>query len=586
MVRYSGAFLLSEAATENRLEVNEAEILQRKNLYKQIYDEQTIDDFSIKEILLSQKYLQKIGICPYQDELKNAYSKFSSCKHDPSIDIAPIVQTEALLNCAASINVVDNINSERTLKMRDNYKAIGNMWLPFELYIDGDPKECVARIAAISQDITVDQFNNCLPLFPASKSLPIDSARAGVIRAMAVELQYAQKARSEGLLDQQKINEEITKRLNFILQQCNTTYRGREITDEKSLHKAYDKYYKQFFNKHEEVTLGILGSSDSVFLDSLYKKLIRKDTIAFKKDSIEWNLSNSKLLPPQLVNPVDTLNQGDFTKLIRTSYGFFIVKVVSVQIHESVPYESAKMKCIDLATRDLIADNDQERYKRAFDHYARNKKRYVSPDTFLLRIGLSPGLQLFKKCMQSNQNKIGNREAGFLGDTIKSIDLPEDIRLLFEKEINKKPRIDSLYGPVKSVYGYWHFYITHIHRGGKQIAFSNVKTPIMDEMAAVQDNSMKKAMSEETIKIAKEMAIAAIYEFNLMQAANNPSQDEIDHLLKEGDVDTAEITKDLSEQEKMDKARTCYFEKKLADLLDFKIKASKEVSIFPVVLRR
>src|SRR5690606_3741729 len=131
---------------------------------------------------------------------------------------------------------------------------------------------------------------------------------------------------------------------------------------------TYDRYYRELFKARMVATIGVVGSSDSGYIDSVFRVIKRwrlADSIAKmagnkppEEPYIPWNVHPEKNLPRAITVHTDTLLSKEFTRPIKTNLGFFLARVQEIKLIKEVSFREAYAKLVYLATRDKLLGMD------------------------------------------------------------------------------------------------------------------------------------------------------------------------------------------------------------------------------------
>jgi hypothetical protein len=336
-----------------------------------------------------------------------------------------------------------------------------------------------------------------------------------------------------GMADDPELQKMISQRLKGL---PGVSDGNRSISDEQ-LKKLYDMLYDRQFAEHEEVTIDLAGSSDSRFVDSLYRMITKPDSAANprkarvlrqnKNANIPWSQVTAEELPRELVRLTDSLPVGGTTKPMKMSYGFFIMRVADVKIHEKVPFETAREQLFMMAQNGNTSAGIPASDKEARAYFEKHKQQFVSPDTFDLKAWLKPSLD--------NASKVRGKVQLF--DTIglkplscRSTSLPLSVRLSLEQLIDSTIK-NQVIGPVMSPLGEWKFKIVSKKRGGCQLEFKDVVERIKSELGMSPKSFMDIPLTQRQAVIRDDLLAMAAWR-NTMESVPQPSDEEINGAIR------------------------------------------------------
>ena len=326
---------------------SEDEINEREKLLTIISPDSKFHKNEIEMMIVSDKYIESIcEIKPNDEELHEAYTDYCS-RLDSSISISfhqlsPILQINSLIsnpeNKKAIVLKLKEYNEKELLAIKEKSKdnpppelpdSLSNMefntWSVEELQIKGYHDDCIAYTIADGECIlSLEEFNkNCLTFQP-SKGIPLDSARLLVLDKSLNILYLSEEAKRYGFA----ALPEVQNRINSLTAiKFEPDKKEDEIIDQ-NLKKLYNKYYDTLFAEKEVVQLGIIGSTDSSYIDSIYTLLNSNHTktlrrLANREKSkrparLPWISSPLENLPRCLTRSTDTLYENEYTKPIKT----------------------------------------------------------------------------------------------------------------------------------------------------------------------------------------------------------------------------------------------------------------------------
>lgn len=571
-------YLFARRGEEAYLSVPREAFNKRLDLYKKVFPGIGFDPNIVRKELFIGKYLHKTGEYPTDEyRLKEAYDAYlGSCPQDsaPSFEtVKPLLKSKALFTRDDVIQLHEQELKKHNLqceKMRLKARAV---WPVEEIKINGPGEECIAVIAENdSCVVTVQEFNNALFFIKMLKKFPLFNARKKVLKQLLSNKITAMQAHLSGLTEKENVRDKIQRWLygKHLSESLRTM--GSPVMNHKVVWEIYKSYYDQLFSSYEKVTLDIIGSTDSLWIDSIYQKVLNpesKDTVIKKRgkcykqcDDLPCIRLESMRLPEIIVSPTDSLGEGEFTRPIKTPFGFFICLVVNVEKVKNLSFGEAQNQCVYIATRmKYLETMDTLVNEKAYQYYGKNLSQFTTPDTMVIQAWLLP---VGNKDAGTIDNKIDSTKI-YLTDTlsfrsmiISTLSLPEDERLKLEKkysEAKKNRKTVDLIGPIQGVLGTWYFKIKHIKSGGSKIPFSLVKREIIDILYKPYLEMNADATNEDIKKLKLEAGFSKMYVSNMMNEVENLSEGDIQEKIDNGEIDTSSFDPESTDEMKVEEAR-------------------------------
>jgi len=531
-----------------------------------------IVDNYIEESIIIEKYLINVErIMPNDYSVKNYYDeivkKLPSNKQVPFDKIKPFAFCIALFNHERTKELVNNKSYERE-KQEYNYKKKREYWSFKDLMINGEPDICIATEPDSGVCIiAVKDFNAAAKLSNIPKYFPKDTANNQILKRILKDIYFERQAQLSGYTKEPDFNYNVSKRMEMYKSANSFFTLGRPVTDEESLWVTYAKYYDKLFCKKEDLSVDIIGSSDSVYIDSLYNWLYqttKNDSIKTQKEhsaqiisKLPWQKSNWEYLPDELVVPTDSLNESGFTKPIKTLYGHFIARVDKITKIDEISFEEARWQLIYLATRDKWENQDSILEAKAYQIYEKNKSKYVTPDTLIIEAILLPYFDDSTKIILSNNKDI---KSEFDAKHVKklsfySTSVPAEIKQIVEKEYNAAKTLNKLLGPIYTRYGAYYFKVKKAKSGRKQLPFRRAYNDIVYEI----EKNIKRdstVLQKEIDNYLMRKATVSIYIKDKLDI-NEISDNELLKLIENGKIDIP-YSKNMSSSEKIYHAKIQY----------------------------
>lgn len=554
---YIQVSLLYEFAKKNSIQVSNEEFENHFQAHKILLPEEMINKKYIKESIAIKKYLALVeSIALDEFTLQSIYEQvtkqISESLRPPYSQIKPFVYCIALFENERTKDILRERSAEHN-KERFEKRNKTPCWSFDELRIKGEPETCIASVESSGEClITVRDFNVAAKVKHnlIRKIGSLDSTRLRLINDMLMELYFSRKAQKNGYTDKQNLDKEIERSIKKGEYFKKFKNLGRPVSDEDALWETYGKYYDEYFSRKEELTIGIIGSSDSLYIDSLHSwmgELVKDDSTRKQKEEscrilkkIPWKESDWNDLPDELVIPTNSLKLNEFTEPIKTPYGYFIARINKIEIRDEIPFEEAPMKkLIYLATRDRYLNTDSTLEVKSYEFYKRHKHKYVTPDTLKVSACLLPCLPDSIKLCDSIINKINGNSKKI---TFYSTDLPENARKGIEKLYQKNRNAKKLKGPFDTRYGVFFFKVRDSKPGGKQLSFENVLDDIVYKLQNnegdidIENDKEDAVLKEAQQEYLKTQVLAGMY-MNQELNTKRKSQEEIWNLIQKGEID-------------------------------------------------
>ncbi|MBN1984232.1 MAG: peptidyl-prolyl cis-trans isomerase [Chitinivibrionales bacterium] len=546
---------ICDTMIERNFPVTAQEIDGRLSLVREVCPQMKIERNDIKKALSVENFIKKnyasAQISPESmAEKYEAYQITSSEAVFSKEKMTPLLESMILVNTPRVETEIARKNQKRFQKWTEIASKYHQTWPQEGLYLSGLSDECLA-FGYDSCLITLQMYNECVPFMQIPTSVPGDSVHMRILSEILTVMRKAQLAAKADYSQ----SAECVSRTGKILQLLPLFQRfGRHKflgspgpMDDNSLWQSYTMYYDRYFRGREQIKVGIIGSSDSLYIDSLYS-VLKQSKGGKAPDSggvtrLPWLVTNNDYLPSEVLMAVDTLrSEGSFTKPVKTAFGFFILKLEEVIRFQEISFEEAKEKLILLAMKDRNEPHQNSSSDRFYEYYEWNKKRFVAPDTFSIVMWLVPSNADLQQKKTRSKSKGGNNAASAWHDALPrrsisafSTDLPKDVRVALE-ERNRKTPGDTCVGPVASIYGTWYFKIMKIRRGGRQLPYSEVKGQIEEELGRHESILASGVFNSAKNWYLPLLAVAKAYEMHLYEKYEAVPMEQIDALIKSGEL--------------------------------------------------
>lgn len=495
---FSNAAPFAQEAARKGITVSEDDVAQRLKMYNNLYPGQPIDASRTKRMLLAEKYLESKDVGAGAEELDRAIagkvdpSKFSSPEDAEMAKRA--ARFEILL--AREETKAEGRNLEDLAQIqRASDLAPTPLWPLEEIQVQGDAGECLAWMRG-DCFVSVQEYNAAAAQYRLQASLPLDSARAAVLKWYLLQKNLAEKDREPGLyqnpdsiLYAQKQKRQATRWIQMARRF------GVPVQDIHILKSLYGMHYREYFAPWQEATLSLIGSSDSAYLDSLHQVLAAWDLRSggkrvldgktIKEPSLPWISFKENELPGELVAVTDSFHVGQFSAPFRARFGFFMVRLSKLVSHKEISFDDAVPHLVFLATRNKFLEMDSVLEAQARRYYKDHKADYALPDTVKLLGWLLP-----QHTPWEGRPPLAGRGRAFLADTayvksfaLSSLTLPREIQLQLQVLARANPR-QAFFGPLSNRYGKWYFRIRSRKPAHDTIPYRLARKDIVNKITA------------------------------------------------------------------------------------------------------
>ncbi len=556
---------IADEAEEMGIKVEKKEIEKRIALYNKLSPGGTLHREFARRQLLIEKYFDKQAVSEH--EIKQEYDQLAALSPEgkqPSLEsVKEVIKANILFKRDDVIQQSEKISDLRYIRNHDKMAVRYQDWPVAEIRLDGQNDECLAWLKSESICyVTLEEFNASLSINKYHQLVPLAEARIRALKEY-ISLKYAeQQARFSGFdSDADNIKEFMRKRTeNLSLYKQTGLIGGRPVTDPEKLQETYRKYYKELFEARDDVDIQVIGSSDSLFVDSLHKvltqwkraKKAKKSNRAskVKEPVLPWITFKEADLPTELVAPTDTFYEGEFTPPIKTKYGFFICRLWEVIRKKTVPYKNVRSKLIYLATRDRYANMDSIMTAKTLAYYDKHEEELVTPDTAQLTAWLVP-FQIEEKGNQIKHllSKPRNKDTlTYAPLELSSISLPTNISrrlMLFKKEDSTR----SFFGPLKGRYGQWYLKIKNYKKGGVPIPFARVKDDIRQKIVTPKIELDTFITAEQKDELLLSIGLGSSYVAKKLHKLKSMTHKDVKRLIESGELDVSGIPQNGDERD-------------------------------------
>jgi hypothetical protein len=495
---------LAAEAEKNGFSAAPEEISAQEKAFRTMFPGMPVNQQKLRDEVIARKYSRSLNGTKISDgDIQNAYkqiqSEYSNGNSPLLSDLQPMLETRVLLENRSVQGKVQEI--KEVLEAQENQAALkeNERWSQEDVRMKGPSDECIARHKdSATCLLTIKQFNNLVRYCPVPKFMPLDTARVDALREILKNLYIANEARATGFASGDSAREEKQYWMYDFIEQLKRNKLGLLVRDRNAHWKAYSMFYDALFRGGYFPYFSILGSNDSLSIDSISRICNRNastDSNNHKENAhplssasaIPWSYSRAVNLPEDFNGSLDSLPINGISGAIRTPYGFFLVRLDSVQIRNEISFNEAHDKLILLATKQKWFKMDSLLLEKARSLYTSNKRLNRLPDTLTVMAFLTPEQALDSLNEGKTAGKRG--EKGDLktdfkkpGVPIASTRLPFDVRdsLLSRYAVARDKK--ATIGPIHSRFGVWNFRVLDKKRGGV-CPFSAVQKRLIDSLA-------------------------------------------------------------------------------------------------------
>ena len=497
----SNVDVLVPEAKQKGFVVSDEDILVQKKAFRSFFPDLSIVEYELENEILARKYAWNFfGGSLSQENIKDTYNKLKIEYSDESIpsleDILPMVETRALIETNAVTEELNAIRKRNLIKRNEDNVQKSQTWPSEKLRFDASNSGCLAQhIDSTECLLNVGQFNHAVKYYFIPQYYSLDTARQRALNDMLSDIFIAIKAREKGFQNKSNLPDLKKSWLDWIGSSIKYRKIGLPEHDPSALLRVYEEYYDALFSERFDPCYSIIGSSDSQCIDSLLKLIrnkkndssatsLKKGSAPKKNDTtMPWSKSYGKLLPEDFFKFTDSLQIDGISGVVRTPYGFFIVRLDSIHIREEIRFEDANDECIFLATKQKWQNLDSILEDKAYSIYKSDNLLNREADTLDLIAFLMPQCTQPPICRCSAVNEkpavIDSMSSGIrLQSTVLPLEIRNDLLDQYQKLNDKKKMI----GPLNSRLGVWYFKVTGCKSGIKRIPFSRIKEKLIDSL--------------------------------------------------------------------------------------------------------
>lgn len=553
-----------EIAIEKGFSATPEEISERSKIFKQLFPGMPVAEHEIRSEIVVQKYLENIYGQNYSiEEIRKVYNEILKKIPEtnvPSVEeLNPYLKLKVLLSKPAIENELSKINEGIERQTRAHISKKMEIWSVSDLQIDAPENQCIANSDSNGCLLSVKQYNDKVRYQTIFKRTSIDSARVLAATNMLTDLYLVDQARKNGFTDSdslQKIKDNWIQVSQLLKKNRGL---GRTVSDENSLWKAYSDYFDALFRQRQTTFISLIGSSDSLYIDSIsaHLKTLDKKTAANPDTNAEiktipWKHLVKSDLPNELSIIADTLHEGHASRVIKTKFGYFLLRTDSVQVRHEVQFEDVKEQLGYIATKQKWFNLDSILQEKALTIYKNNKHLSLTPDTIKIITQFYPDFSqlqnnfIDKLLMPDSKN---NPELSNSALDINSSLLPVSIQYqLTDSLMNTRWQKNNTY-TIHTMFGDWRLKLLAEKNGRLKIPFSHVRKQLIDslinaEVDSIFNRSLTIDSTFDTVVLARSFMP---YFLGLEGAVRNKLMIDADKQVEEGKISSADRNEVLNE---------------------------------------
>lgn len=464
--------IFADEAERGGMRVSEAEVARWRALHAKMYPGQAAPE-PAERFLLAEKYLEANRLASGPGSSDSAFNaKWNDtlfASPEEAAQARKIIRFQDAFSRKEVRNEGDRLRDVQQIRMFDD-RVEAPMWDLEAIQVAGDPSECLAWIGSNCM-VQLGEYNAAALQYRVPASLPLDSARVEILRRYLPVKRIADSARALGVdWDTDSLARESEYR-QTTAHWLNAAQRfGRPISDHEKLKSLYGSNYQKYFAPRVERILAIIGSSDSVHLDSLYRIQSAWETSnrarknpqlpSLPEPALPWSYFKESELPREFKSALSGFRIGQCTPPFRTGLGYFLARITDAARTPEVAFREALPILLFLASREKYLGMDSVVEAQARQYYSRHKARFARPDTLELKTWLAPR----PRTVSETATRTGKRNlpihdtAAYRSVRISSLNLPDVFRMRIQDSARLHSK-DSLIGPLTDKFGTWHFRI-------------------------------------------------------------------------------------------------------------------------------
>ncbi len=517
------------------------EFKSRLSAYELVFPNVKIDHRAVrKEIVIERILKNEMGIVPSEIEIQveNEYQKFVSVyplATLPSKDaLYPIIQNKIFLSSDDVVRICSQIALKEREETRRKRLESMKPWSVEKLALNIDRKLCL--VSDTKKDeciITVADFNGYLAFQQIPSNVTLKVARDMVLRKLLKKRYIVQLIEDSDIVFEKEFLEEQEKQVgNKLIRNLDTD--RSEIPGKERLKEVYDKYYDRFFRDRRTKKVGILGSTDSFYIDSIYRILRKFDAdpegirATEKKRfilSLPMAVSVSDELPDSMFPFINNLRNQHYD-MFSTPFGFFICRIVSEKRHFETPIDEAVNELRYLIREEKARSKGKTDSARAIEYYRENNEQFLVPDTMVCRVWLVPLIDTlsFKRMDEKSRLQILVRDtSSFNSKIIASYNLPSQVAVELSRIFREMKGKKGVIGPISGPLGTWYFLVEKVISGNGKLPFESVRETILRDLEIRHFPLDSIGEDEVGASLLKQESYVAAYRASLWRETENLS---------------------------------------------------------------
>ena len=530
---YSYIAPLAREAERQGLAVLPDEFTAEKALLARMYNDPSISDQIVTDEILARKFAATyLNIKPDANERENSYKQilalFTDGEPPSEQDMASFIETRALGNNPAireALTRIGKANEQRRVDYENAHPE--EMWTVEELQIKSDDDYCLASHHDSSTcQLSVRRFNALVKYQPFPKIVPLDSARQEAVRNILEDQYILNQARKSGYDRSDSAAEAIKGRLEWEAHDARFRNLGTPVTEDGMLHIVYNQHYDLLFSPRKTIYCSFIGSSDSLYIDSLARytsSTVSAETtkgkytakVSASETHLPWahssEISDTSLFAPYL----DSLQRGGISKPIHTPFGHFLVRLDSIMLREEIPFEDATETLVLLATKKRWRNLDSALSAEAFNLYSTGKATYRIKDTlalaFLLQAGSRPDTTPTTEKERAEREQKIKTTVSEKGIRVSSQQLPPDLLDTILQRYSASDKKKRFFGPIVSPYGICYCGVLSVTQGKGTVPYSRVRQHLLDSLVIASIDSGECVTYEKPDSVLMELTLARVY---------------------------------------------------------------------------
>jgi hypothetical protein len=477
------------------------------------------------------------------------------------------------------------------------------MWPAQDVMMKGYAGDCIVYKKTSGKCVAdVKTFNGFVDEHGTRPTyIPLDSVKALILEDLLQVKYFAEKARQlryDTLPAMRlKMRREIRVRMN--------RFRNQEDLSDDQVRTLYKKYYASDFSSRKKVIIDLLGSSDSSYINSIYKVMVKAkslpgvrtgagDVDAIGKLKLPWRKIQIEDLPAEMRPIVDSLREGDISKPLKTPCGVFIARIYKVITVSEVPFDTVKYELLRLyGEREICFPKDSQTSEILRKYYDVHKDLFPTPDTINMKVWLVPGAidtsgektknaliarSHFKnvlsyedcnnelvslcreKCSKTPADFQGLQDTlHFTGMAITQENLPVQIRDNVTRAASSGGK--TMLSNISTPFGFLYVKVLSVKKGQGVVPYERAKRTVLSRLSGQCANSVTE-VQEKQFNDVYDYYLANAYEQNLLEIVDTayfPTKMEINNAIMDGWIDTSAVSKlPQNDSLRLEKLRSAY----------------------------